>query len=278
MTMIKRLSFLGLTAVFCLSLSGCLSMIKHPPRAATAPAASTSSSISGHKGTAAERAKALTNLGASLLAAGEPHKALPELLEARKLDPKNADLENYIGQAYYGMKEYDLAVESYGRALELSPQRTDIRNNRGLAYLDQKKYDLALAEFNLCLKDLVYQSKEKPMCNMGLAYMAMGEYDQAMSILRRATEVAPNYAKSYQLIGLVHLAEGRTKEAVDYLHNAVKLDPGNSETLMALGDAQARLGQREEAAQSYSRASALAPNTPLALEAQKRARQVMGFD
>lgn len=276
MTTIKSLTYLGLIVLFNLSLSGCLSTIKHPPR--LAPATSSTGSINGHRGNSAERAKALTNLGAALLAAGEPHKALPELLDARKLAPNNPDLENYVGLAYYGMKEFELAVESYNQALELSPQRTDIRNNLGLAYLDLKKYDLALAEFNICLQDLVYQSKEKPLCNMGLAYMAMGEYSQAMAVLRRATEVAPNYAKSYQLIGLVHSAEGRYKEAIDYLSNAVKLNPGDPETLMALGDAQAKAGQLEEAAQSFSRAAGLAPNTPIALEAQKRARQAMGFD
>lgn len=271
MTM-KRLMHLVLIAGLTLSLTGCLSMIKHKPRLASV---TSSGSVGGPN---EKRVKALSNLGASLLAAGEPHKALPELLEARKLDPNNPNLENYIGQAYFGMREYDMAVANYAKALEMDPKRTDIRNNMGLAYLSQKKFDLALAEFDTCIKDLVYQSKEKAMCNMGLTYMAMGEYNEALSILRRATEVAPNYAKSYQLIGQVHLAEGRLKEAVDYLNNSAKLNPADPETLMGLGDAQSQLGQREEAAQSYSRAAALVPNTPMALEAQKRARLIMGFD
>jgi cytochrome c-type biogenesis protein CcmH/NrfG len=46
---------------------------------------------------------------------------------------------------------------------------------------------------------------------------------------------------------------------------------------MALGEAYTRLNRPEEAAQSYSRTAQLAPNTPLALEAQKRARLAMGF-
>lgn len=271
MTM-KRLIYLLLIAGLTLSLTGCLSMIKHKPRLASV---TTSGSVGGPS---EKRVKALMNLGSSLLAAGEPHKALPELLEARKLDSKNPDLENLNGQAYFGMREYDMAVTSYAKALEMDSKRTDIRNNMGLAYLKQNKYDLALAEFNTCLKDLVYQSKEKALCNMGLTYMAMGEYKEALSVLRRATEVAPNYPKSYQLIGQVYLAEGRTKEAIDYLNNAAKLNPGDPETLMGLGDAQAQLGHREEAAQSYSRAATLVPNTPMALEAQKRARLVMGFD
>gem|GEM_PF-3404646 len=229
-------------------------------------------------GQASEEAQAQINLGAALLMQGEYIKALPELLRAKELAPKNADVENYLGLAYYyGQREYDLAIESYKRALAINPDRTDVHNNLGLAYMETGNYDQALAEFNYCLKDLVYQNKHLPLTNIGLTYMNMKDYDQAMSFFTRALEVAPGYANAYKQIGLLHMNRGADESALDYLVNAARLDDKDPDTYMALGDLYARTKKPDESAHAYSQAAALAPQTPLALDAQRRARRVMGF-
>jgi type IV pilus biogenesis/stability protein PilW len=234
-------------------------------------------SRSAKEPSAPDQAQALINLSAALLMQGEYTKALPELLKARELTPKDAAVHNYLGLSYYGMKEYGLAIESFQKALALNPDRTDVHNNLGLVYLAQKHFDLALAEFNLCLKDLVYQKKQIPLSNIGLVYLELGQYDEAMQALTRATEVAPDYPKSYQFIGRIHLAQGNYGSALDYMGNAARLDPNDAETFMLLGEVYLKLNKPEEAAQAYGRAAALVPNTQTALEAQKRARQAMGF-
>ncbi len=224
------------------------------------------------------QAVALANLGAALLMENEYIQALPQLLKARELSPGRADIEHYLGLAYYGMKEYDLALESYGRALKLDPARTDVHNNMGLVHLAKEDYDAALEEFNLCLGDLVYQKQFLPLANIGTVYMKMGRYEEALTPLRRAIEVAPDFGKAYQLVGRVYLKQNRLTDAVDYLNNAARLDPNDYETHMALGDAFAEQNRPEDAALAYSQVPTLAPNTPVALEAQKRARRVMGFE
>ena len=225
-----------------------------------------------------EEAQAQINLGAALLMQGEYVKALPELLRARELAPKNADLENYLGLAYYyGQREYELAIESYQKALALNPGRTDVRNNLGLVYLEMEEYDQALNEFNICLQDLVYQNKHLPLTNIGLTWMRKKDYDQALDYLNRAVEIAPGYANAYKEIGKVHIARGNYDFALDYLVNAARLNDSDPDAFMELGDLYGRLGKPDEAAQAYSQAAFLAPNTPLALEAQRRARQIMGF-
>ena len=47
---------------------------------------------------------------------------------------------------------------------------------------------------------------------------------------------------------------------------------------MALGEALAGLGRLQEGAEAYGRVTTLVPKTPLALEAQKKARFLMGFE
>lgn len=252
-----------LATVMALILGGCFSFTD--PKSKPAPPVD-------------DATRAQLNLATGLLMEGEHTRALEELLKVRENNPKNPDVHNLLGLAYYGMKEFPLAVESYHTALKLDSRRTDIRNNLGLAYLAQREYDKALEEFNLCLKDLVYQKKHLPLCNIGLTYMELNEYDKALTALTRATELAPEYGKSYQLIGRVHLIRNQCREAIDYLNNAARLSPDDHETFMALGDAYVCVGNKEEAAAAYSRVTALVPNTNTAMEAQKRARTVMGFE
>lgn len=251
-----------------LALAGCLPL----------PGSKTRSTASNDIDTTDAQTKAYMNLAAALLLENEYTMALQELEKAKAKDARNVDLENYFGLTYYGMKEYELSVQSYQKALEMRPERTDVRNNLGMAYLAQKQYDKALAEFNTSANDLAYQKKYLPMTNIGLTYLEMGRYDEALASLLKVTEVAPSYAKAYQLIGRVYMSQGSPREAVDYLNNAAKLNPDDTETHMSLGEAFSSLGRAQEAAEAYSRVARLAPNTPMALEAQKRARRIMGFE
>ncbi|MDR2827356.1 MAG: tetratricopeptide repeat protein [Candidatus Adiutrix intracellularis] len=266
--MIRRAYIKGLILVVTLLLAtpGCIALLD-----------GYSQSRSVKEPSAADQAQVLINLSTAFLMQGEYTKALPELLKARELTPKNTAVHNYLGLSYYGMKEYALAIESFQRALAINPNRTDVHNNLGLVYLAQKYFDLALAEFNLCLKDPNYQKKQIPLSNIGLVYLELGQYDEAMQALTRATEVAPDYPKSYQFIGRVHLDQGNYGLALDYMGNAAHLDPNDAETFMLLGEVYLKLNKPEEAAQAYNRAAALVPNTQMALEAQKRVHQVMGF-
>jgi len=260
---LKSICSVGLTLVMALALGGCVSFLE--PKAKPAPPMD-------------DATRAQLNLATGLMMENEYTRALDELLKAKEASPRNADVDNLLGLAYYGMKEYPLSVESYQSALKIDPKRTDVRNNLGMAYLVQREYDKALEEFNACLKDLVYLKKHLPLSNIGLTYMEMGEYDKALAALTRATEVTPDYAKSYQLIGRVHMIRNECREALDYLNNAARLNPDDAETFMTVGDAYVCIGNKEEAAAAYSRVTALVPNTNMAMEAQKRARRVMGFE
>lgn len=272
---VKRLFTFSLILALSLTFAGCISLFGPDSTGGSSKKTSSKKSLPADK---AAQVRSQTNLAAALLMEGEHTKALNELLKAKEIDPNNADIENYLGLSYYGMKQYGLSAESYNRALALAPDRTDIHNNLGLVYLAQKNYDKALEEFQLCVADLSYQKKQLPLSNIGLTYMQMGRYDEALTALRQSAEAAPNHAKTYQLMGRTYLAQNQIPEAVDYLNNAAKLDPNDAETFMVLGDAYARARKPQEAAEAYSRVGSLAPNTTLALEAQRRARQVMGFE
>lgn len=195
-----------------------------------------------------DEVKAQVDQATDLLKRGNASEALPLLMAAKREAPKNADVDNYIGLTHYTLKDYEPAISSFKSALELDSKRTDVRNNLGLVYLAQQDYERALAEFNLCLKDQTYQKPQLPLNNIGQTYLEMGRYDEAAAALVRATEVAPEYDRSYTRLGRVYLAQREYQQALDALENAERLTPGRPENCGLLREAHLGLGNSQAAA------------------------------
>ncbi|MCP4135501.1 MAG: tetratricopeptide repeat protein [bacterium] len=61
----------------------------------------------------------------------------------------------YIGECYYGLKQYESALSYYNRVLSNSyhPKDQDARIKKGYSYFMSKRYDLAAREFQRYIKD-----------------------------------------------------------------------------------------------------------------------------
>lgn len=93
-------------------------------------------------GTSAERpvtpeakaeAKRLYKEGVKYGLAGLFPQAIQILERSVKLDPENPDAHFALGHAYYDLKQYRNAIESYKKVVELNPKDTEARDQLGLA-------------------------------------------------------------------------------------------------------------------------------------------------
>src|SRR5665811_1365595 len=66
--------------------------------------------------------------------------------KAVALDP-TANLYNYLGLAYYSMKNYSAAIRNYVKAIELNKESAVFYNNLGLAYEYDGKIEEAEAAY-----------------------------------------------------------------------------------------------------------------------------------
>jgi tetratricopeptide (TPR) repeat protein len=82
---------------------------------------------------------------------------------------------------------------------------------------------------------------------------------EAVAICRRATAMAPHYAKAHLALGNALLASGATGEAIDSYVRALEIDRTSEEAAFNLGVALARAGRHREAAQAFEHATALNP-------------------
>jgi tetratricopeptide (TPR) repeat protein len=93
--------------------------------------------------------------GKKALGAEDWNGAIAALKFAALRDPRNADIQNYIGYAYRRLRQLGPALGYYQQALILNPRHRGAREHLGEAYLvlgEPAKAEQLLAELeNLCL-------------------------------------------------------------------------------------------------------------------------------
>ncbi len=94
---------------------------------------------------------------------------------------------------------------------------------------------------------------------LGALLLKSRETAMAEKFLRRAIELAPDFAKPQEDLGLLLEGLGRLEEAVPVLQNATRLDPQSELGFMALGRSLAGLGRGEEADAAFEAAFELNP-------------------
>jgi tetratricopeptide (TPR) repeat protein len=91
--------------------------------------------------------------------------------------------------------EYSLAVADFNRALEINSKSAETYFNRGLMYFAIGSDNLAIADFNCALE----LKLARPGTNVdayiyrGGAYLRKGQWDKALSDLRKAHEIDPTF-------------------------------------------------------------------------------------
>lgn len=86
-----------------------------------------------------------------MIKAGKYQSAIPLLEKAAAKDPKNADVQNYLGYSHRKLKRFDVALKHYQAALRIAPKHRGANEYLGELYLQTGK--LAKAEERLKVLD-----------------------------------------------------------------------------------------------------------------------------
>ncbi|HJQ71684.1 MAG TPA: tetratricopeptide repeat protein [Blastocatellia bacterium] len=159
-------------------------------------------------------AEAQAYLGDLLLHTQRVDDAQTHLERALTLDPNLAMAHVALGRAHVRKKRFEPAKRHLQKAITLDPQN----------HLAHYYYAHAFSEESLGELRIVS------------GYSA--EAAQAMrTALRKAIELRPSFAESYQLLAFVNLVMGdRTDESVDLIKKALAISPGNPEYSILLAE------------------------------------------
>ena len=240
-----------------------------------------------------EQAETSRKLGEAYLQDQNYTYALRELLKAEELYPDDHLLQNYLGIAYRQKGKPDLAIKHFKKALKLKHDYAPARNNMGAAYFDKKDYDSAIACYKEVAGNLLYATPRYPLYNLGRAYFEKKEYKRAEKYFLAAIEKRPNYFDALHGLGQTYIAMGKIPEAAATLESIVRQMPkvanenfdlsGNyrltakykfAEVYFDLGRAYKLLRKYRKAYSAYNKVIILAPETFLAVNAEKEIKRL----
>jgi Tfp pilus assembly protein PilF len=147
-------------------------------------------------------------------------EAISHLLKASVLDPKNTEVHNNLGMAYYFKGDLAMAESHIQKAITLDEKNTDALSN--LASLRFEKGDIAGAEklYKQCLKDLTYEKTPRIYFNLSLVEMRKGNGGQSEAYLQLALKEDETYCPAWFQMGQIEYKNRQLKTALKSFRQA----------------------------------------------------------
>jgi len=233
-------------------------------------------------------------LGHALMNQGRLDEAESSQRFALQLDPDNSEMEEDLASVLAMKRQFGEAVTHFQRAIRLEPARPLPYKKLGRALLslgrgeeademfkaylerDPRKRLVAQAIEHLqqgrkddgekLLRDALREDADNVDAMRYLASFMLNEkksLEDAEALLRRATQLAPDYLEVWMLLGAVLLENARFSAAIPVFEEATRQAPENAETWGRLAQAQARSSLSEDAAASYARSLQIQPGIPV---------------
>ena len=219
-------------------------------------------------------AEATRNVGEAYLGGGNLIAALRELKKAEALSPEDPITQFDLGLTYYYRDRYDQAIEHLQRAIQLKPDYAPAINTLGNTYSAMGQWDKAIETYEKIIEDAFYGTPHFALSNMGVAYYHKKDYAQAEHYFLEALQLNPDFINALAGLGTMYIDQGRYDEAVVKLARAVRKDPKVGKLHFELGRAYRGQGDTVQARAEFAKAAELAPDTPLAADAQKELKKI----
>lgn len=170
---------------------------------------------------------ALRNLGLVRLGNGEHALASQLLKRALDLVPDDPDVLDPYARSLFEEGWPDRALELAEKLARIEPSSPTPATLRGLRAMQRRDFRTALNEFDRALEKS--PRAPGPLYHRGMALEQLGETDQAIAALRRATEADPlHFAAHYNLARML-LDAGANAAATPYLERAYVIGDGRSQ-------------------------------------------------
>lgn len=183
------------------------------------------------------------------------------LLQARTLQPKNADAQYLAGVVAQRWQKYDQALTFYTAAADAQPTE--------LAYLMARAESLVLlnrqGEALVMLREKVAYFENSPALRDAVGQLLMQEkkYAEAVEMFRQASVLATEDSGVRERLALAYFHAGNYRDCADTLTRIVQNEPyrSRSDLFIALGESQLATGQNVESRMSFQRATELDPSS-----------------
>jgi tetratricopeptide (TPR) repeat protein len=188
-------------------------------------------------------------------------EATVEYQSALKIDPKYAEAEIALGEAFLQLGDRRSALRSYVRAADLLPDNVDVQLKAGTMRLFARQYADAQS-----LADKLLAREPKNIVALILRANALAglmQVDQAIKEIQEAIQLEPGRAELYANLGSIQAGSGKVRDAEAAFQKAVSLDPRSPKAQAALGNFYWSIKQPKDAERAFLKAVELEPSDVL---------------
>jgi len=203
---------------------------------------------------------ALQILGLCMAMQGRLWEAVPPLLKAAQLDPKNAELLSNLARAQHGAELYREVLETYAKLLRLVPDSAQIQTDRGTALAKLKQFDEAEKAYEKAIAlqpdyFLAWSNRGNLLSEFRLTAQAIQSYEKAI-------QLNPSYAETWTNLGNALFNLGRFADAAHAHEKAIGLSPEYGEAWSNYGNTLLEMKEDGRAYEGYVKAFQIKPDVP----------------
>ncbi len=186
-------------------------------------------------------------------------KKNPQLPSEIAAQPESAKSWNNLGSLYAQKQQWQKAISCYQKALELDVNFSYTYHNLAKVYSQIGKQEQATAYLYRALTLNPNGVSAEDTFKLGRVLLSQGNQSAALSCLRQALKLKPDYADAYVILGEIFYDKKRDSEAQTCYAQAVKYQTNNSLAYFRLGQLAAKHKKDRQAFNFYKQAIALEP-------------------
>ena len=188
----------------------------------------------------------------------DPEKRLPDLNEAARFAPNDANIFRARGIVLLVLEKYDEALTDLNKAIELESENPGNYEIKSLILARMKKYDEALTALDRAQK--LAPNSSEPWLRKMKVHSLQKKFDDALEDLNKAIILDPSNADLLKLRSLLYLEKGDKEKALADARDAVQLNPKDIAGIRNYAAILSDTGKVDEALAQMEKARKLDPN------------------
>lgn len=158
----------------------------------------------------------------------------------------------------YVNAQEDKSVERFKALLDLDAKRSAYGHE--ILAIHYREKGFRNEEIEEWKKALSIVENERYAQHLGITYLKLGRYQEAIAIFKKAIQLNPNSAEGYNNLAIAFTQVGEYEEAIKQYQMSIRVDPGAFKAYSNLGGLLGQMGRYPEALEALKSAVQMNPN------------------
>jgi tetratricopeptide (TPR) repeat protein len=220
--------------------------------------------------------KAMYNLSIVYSENGSHREAQKIIEQALKISPKNAMVQASLGNVLIDEEKFDKARKVYEQIVEAKPDFDVGHFNLGVINYQQRNLDAAQKNYEDVLKINANDSEAKE--NLAAIHIIKNDYEDAVDYLLEVVNSSPDdditLENAYYNLGVAYLRLKKYKQALESFESAINIEPWDMAAYVNSAILCEELGYKDRAIKYWQKYDRLLPVNKRKKEIQERLKRL----